>query len=73
MGQIKLEQRVRYPPFEPGRFEPSELPIATQTTTVVRDVSPKEIVESMEKITPSFCLGNEKSWLIEQRLSLIHI
>ena len=62
MGQTKLEQRVRYPPFEPGRFEPSKLPIATQTTTVARDVSPKEIVESMGKITPSFCLGNEKSW-----------
>jgi len=67
MGKIKLEQRVRYPPFEPGRFEPSELPIATQTTTVVRDVSPKQIIEAMEKVTPSFCLGNQNSWLIEQR------
>lgn len=67
MGSIKLEQRVRYPPFEPGRFEPSELPIASKTSTVIADVAPNEIIQSMKNLAPSFRLGTQDDWLIEQR------
>ncbi|HII11389.1 MAG TPA: hypothetical protein HA356_04875 [Candidatus Poseidoniaceae archaeon] len=62
-----MEQRVRYPPFEPGRFEPESLPIATQQTTLHLDVPADKLVAALEEKTPSFRLGNEDGWLIEQR------
>lgn len=62
-----MEQRVRYPPFEPGRFEPKSLPIATLKTTLDVDVHADELVAVLEEKTPSFRLGNEDGWLIEQR------
>ena len=67
MGQIKLEQRVRYPPFEPGRFAPETLPIATTTTEVSADVSPSDVVDFLSEQPPSFKLGTENNWLVEQR------
>lgn len=67
MSDIELEQRVRYPPFEPGRFEPGALPIATQTTTVAENVATGEVIPAMAKLPPSFCLGTEDGWLIQQR------
>ena len=62
-----MEQRVRYPPFEPGRFEPNSLPIATLKTTLDVNVHADELVAVLEEKTPSFRLGNEDGWLIEQR------
>jgi len=67
MGQIKLEQRVRYPPFEPGRFAPETLPIATTSTEVSADVSPSDVVDFLSEQPPSFKLGTENNWLVEQR------
>ena len=67
MGQIKLEQRVRYPPFEPGRFAPETLPIATFTTEIAEDVGPSDVVEFLSQQPPSFQLGTESNWLVEQR------
>jgi hypothetical protein len=67
MGQLKLEQRVRYPPFEPGRYSPDSLPIATNETILEQNLHPNEVVGAMAQLTPSFSLGSEKSWLIQQR------
>ena len=67
MGQIKLEQRVRYPPFEPDRFAPETLPIATSMIEIAADVKPADIVDYLSKQPPSFQLGTEDNWLVEQR------
>ena len=67
MGQIKLEQRVRYPPFEPGRFAPETLPIATSITEIAANVEPSDVVDYLSKQPPSFQLGTENNWLVEQR------
>lgn len=67
MATIKLEQRVRYPPFEPGRFAPESLPIATSEMLIESNVSPANLLETLQKNTPSFRLGTEQDWLIEQR------
>jgi len=67
MGKIKLEQRVRYPPFEPKRFSPDSLPIASSSETIARGVNPDDIVDALKKFPPSFHLGSEKDWLVEQR------
>ncbi|MDG1557209.1 MAG: hypothetical protein P8Q98_05365, partial [Candidatus Poseidoniaceae archaeon] len=67
MGQIKLEQRVRYPPFEPGRFAPDTLPIATSTIEIAEDVQPSDVVDYLSNQPPSFQLGTENNWIVEQR------
>lgn len=67
MPVIKLEQRVRYPPFEPGRFDANELPLATHSWTIENDVTAEELPAILSQQTPSFRLGSEKGWLIEQR------
>ena len=67
MGKIKLEQRVRYPPFEPKRFSPDSLPIASSSETIARDVDPDDIADALKKFPPSFHLGSENDWLVEQR------
>jgi len=67
MGKIKLEQRVRYPPFEPKRFSPESLPIASSSETIARGVNPDDIADVLKKFPPSFHLGSENDWLVEQR------
>ena len=67
MGIIKLEQRVRYPPFEPKRFSPKSLPIATSSETIARNVDADDIADTLTKFPPSFHLGSEEDWLIEHR------
>ena len=67
MGIIKLEQRVRYPPFEPKRFSPKSLPIATSSETIARNVDAVDIADTLTKFPPSFHLGSEEDWLVEHR------
>ena len=66
MVELQVEQRIRYPPFEPHRFIPAELPIVSSIDTVEtgdRD----ELLRSLQSLAPSFKLGGEASWLVEQR------
>ena len=66
ISKLQLEQRSRYPPFESHRFNPSELPIATLRKTLSK--APREqLMEAVSQMSPSFRLGNEDSWLLEQR------
>ena len=67
MGNIKLEQRIRYPPFEPKRFSPNSLPIASNSKTIANGVGASEIADTLTKYPPSFHLGSEADWLVEQR------
>lgn len=69
MARLQLQQRIRYPPFEPHRFEPAELPIATSKTTLYSGKK-KDMMAHIQDLPPSFTLGNESSWFIEQKYLL---
>lgn len=64
-----MEQRVRFPPFESYRFNPSKLPISSHKYVLKRGKK-SEIIESLSKQTPSFKLGKDDEWLVEQRYLL---
>ena len=64
-----MEQRVRFPPFESHRFVPSKLPLSSSKTVLVRGKK-SEIVETLSELTPSFRLGSDDDWLVEQRYIL---
>jgi len=64
--ELQVEQRIRYPPFEPHRFIPAELPIVRSVDTVGTG-DYEELVRSLQSLAPSFKLGDEASWLVEQR------
>tara|TARA_B110000305_G_scaffold74240_1_gene83292 strand:+ start:555 stop:1691 length:1137 start_codon:yes stop_codon:yes gene_type:complete len=66
---LQLEQRIRFPPFESYRFIPSELPIATHKI-VLETGRKEELLQSLTERTPSFRLGGEDTWLVEQRYLL---
>ncbi len=66
MPKLQLEQRVRYPPFESHRFKPTQLPIASEII-VIKKGTMKEIEQTLKQQMPGFTLGNEQSWLVEQR------
>ena len=66
MVELQVEQRIRYPPFEPHRFIPAELPIVRSVDTVGTG-DYEELVRSLQSLAPSFKLGDEASWLVEQR------
>ena len=46
-------QRIRYPPFELGHMEPSEVPISEVE------------VEVGENVASNFTIGSEDSWFVE--------
>jgi hypothetical protein len=66
VAELQVEQRIRYPPFEPHRFIPAELPIVT-SVQAVETGNHDDLVHSLQSLTPSFKLGGEASWLVEQR------
>ena len=63
---MQLEQRIRFPPFEPYRFIPSKLPIASQKI-VLESGKRDDLIQTLGERVPSFRLGDENNWLIEQR------
>ena len=65
----ELEQRIRFPPFESYRFNPSKLPISTGKNVLCRGKE-SEIIETLSNHSPSFRLGSENDWLVEQRFLL---
>ncbi len=64
-----MEQRIRFPPFESYRFNPSKLPISTGKNVLCRGKE-SEIIETLSNHSPSFRLGSENDWLVEQRFLL---
>ena len=64
-----MEQRIRFPPFESYRFNPSKLPISTGKNVLCRGKE-SEIIETLSSHSPSFRLGSENDWLVEQRFLL---
>ena len=64
-----MEQRIRFPPFESYRFIASELPIATKRI-VLENGKKGELIKTLSERVPSFRLGGEDTWLIEQRYLL---
>ena len=64
-----MEQRIRFPPFESYRFIASELPIATKKI-VLENGKKGELIKTLSERVPSFRLGGEETWLIEQRYLL---
>lgn len=66
MLELQVEQRIRYPPFEPHRFIPEKLPIAT-STKVIETGTRKDLMNTVLNLAPSFKLGSDESWIIEQR------
>ncbi len=64
-----MEQRIRFPPFESYRFNPSKLPISRVKKVLYRGTK-SEIIETLSNHSPSFRLGRENDWLVEQRFLL---
>ena len=69
MSKLQLEQRIRFPPFESYRFIPSRLPIAKNTIDL-ESGNKEELLETLSNRVPSFRLGSEDTWIIEQRYLL---
>ena len=64
-----MEQRIRYPPFESYRFIPARLPLSS-TKKVLQQGKKSDIIEELSTRSPSFRLGSEDDWLVEQRYLL---
>ena len=67
MAKLVEEQRIRFPPFEPNRWEPESLPIAEQSMLLGEFSTKEEALVELESRCPPFTLGEENSWLIQRR------
>lgn len=62
-------QRIRYPPFEPSRWNPSQLPIATRTVELGFFENGEAAQVALQSSGPAFRLGTHDQWLIERTYS----
>lgn len=62
-------QRIRYPPFEPSRWNPSQLPIATRTVELGFFENEEAAQVALQSSGPAFRLGTHDQWLIERTYS----
>lgn len=58
-------QRIRYPPFEAGRWLPEALPLAVQRVHLGDFASKQEAIEFLNTRRPSFQLGTETGWFVQ--------
>jgi hypothetical protein len=69
MKQLYEIHNIRYPPFEPARWIPSSLPIATQLHERGEFASREEAMKAMTSTNPSFKLGTNNAWFLERSFS----
>ena len=69
MKQLHEIHTIRYPPFEPARWIPSSLPIATQHHECGEFATKEEALEAVATLNPSFRLGSDQSWFLERSFS----
>ena len=69
MKQLYEIHNIRYPPFEPARWIPSSLPIATQHHERGEFASREDAMKAMTSMNPSFKLGTNNAWFLERSFS----
>ena len=67
MVDLVVEERVKYPPFEPNRWEPQALPLAVQRSVIGTYESKDEAMNELKQRAPMFTLGGEDTWMVEHR------
>ena len=65
MTRLHEIHRVRYPPFEAGRWLPDALPLTTQRHDLGEFPTKEEAMAMLKTRRPPFQLGTHEGWLIE--------
>jgi len=60
------QHRVRYPPFEPARWDAKSLPVATRKIPIGEFEDADAAIKAVGKRGPTFRLGGEDDWLLER-------
>ncbi len=66
MKPLYEQHRVRYPPFEPARWDAKSLPVATRKIPIGEFEDADAAIKAVGKRGPTFRLGGEDDWLLER-------
>lgn len=69
MKQLHEIHNIRYPPFEPARWIPESLPIASQRHEHGEFETKEDAELAVAKLDPSFRLGTGDAWFLERSYS----
>ncbi len=66
MGTLVELHRIRYPPFEPSRWNPEALPVAERRQIIGELDSIEEAHRRVGESGVTFSIGDESSWFVER-------